>query len=104
MQVRLLRELWRVARKGIFVTSPNRWFPIEFHTVLPVLHWLPASLYRRTLIRLNREFFAAEENLNLLSSGSLAAAARAAGLDRFRVTSVGMMGWPTNLLLIAGKT
>ena len=30
MQVRLLRELWRVARKGIFVTTPNRWFPMEF--------------------------------------------------------------------------
>lgn len=103
MQARLLRELWRVARKGIFVTTPNRWFPIEFHTVLPVLHWLPASLFRKTLVLLNREFFAAEDNLNLLSSGSLAEAARVAGVDRFRVTSVGMLGWPTNLLLIAGK-
>jgi SAM-dependent methyltransferase len=104
MQVRFLRELWRVARKGIFVTTPNRWFPIEFHTVLPFLHWLPARTYRRTLIKLHREFFAAEENLNLLSAASLADAARAAGVDRFRITSVGMAGWPTNLLLIARKT
>ena len=103
MQVRLLRELWRVARKGIFVTTPNRWFPIEFHTVLPFLHWLPAPLYRKALMGLDRKFFAAEENLNLMSSGSLADAARAAGLARFRITSVGMLGWPTNLLLIAVK-
>ena len=40
-QTRFLREMWRVARKGIYVTTPNRWFPVEFHTVLPLAHWLP---------------------------------------------------------------
>ncbi|MGH9518951.1 MAG: class I SAM-dependent methyltransferase, partial [Terriglobales bacterium] len=35
-QVKLLAELWRVCRKGVFVTTPNRWFPVEFHTVLPL--------------------------------------------------------------------
>ncbi len=30
-----------MSRKGLFVTTPNRWFPIEFHTVLPLVHWLP---------------------------------------------------------------
>jgi SAM-dependent methyltransferase len=103
MQVRFLREIWRVAHKGIFVTTPNRWFPIEVHSLLPFLHWLPAPLFRKALIGLHREFFAAEENLNLLSPGSLAEAARAAGIERFRITSVGMLGWPSNLLLIAGK-
>ena len=28
-QLDFLKELWRVARRGIFLT-PNRWFPIEF--------------------------------------------------------------------------
>jgi len=104
MQIRFLRELWRVARKGIFVTTPNRWFPVEFHTVLPLLHWLPQPLYRKVLIGLHRGFFAREENLNLLSAGTLADAARAAGIDRFRITSVGILGWPTNLLLVAFKS
>jgi SAM-dependent methyltransferase len=104
MQVRFLRELWRVARKGIFVTTPNRWFPVEFHTVLPLLHWLPPPLFRKLLIWLRRDFFAAEENLNLLSPASLAQAARLAGLEHFQITSVGLLGWPTNLLLFASKT
>ena len=34
-QCGLLRECCRVARRAVFVTTPNRWFPIEFHTVLP---------------------------------------------------------------------
>lgn len=38
---KMLAESMRVARKGAFHTTPNRWFPIETHTQLPVVHWLP---------------------------------------------------------------
>ena len=37
----MLSESARVARKGAFHTTPNRWFPVEVHTQLPLLHWLP---------------------------------------------------------------
>jgi hypothetical protein len=103
MQTRFAQELWRVARKGVFVTTPNRWFPVEFHTVLPLLHWLPAPLFRKTLTALGREFFADEQNLNLLSSRGLMEAAAGAGLNDFRITSVSLFGWPTNLLLFAQR-
>jgi hypothetical protein len=102
-QEQMLREMRRVARKGVFVTTPNRWFPIEFHTVLPLLHWLPQPLFRAILRRIGREFFAEEKNLNLLTARDLAELARRGGFDEFRVSSVAMMGWPTNLLLIAGR-
>ena len=102
-QATFLRELWRVARKGLFVTTPNRWFPIEFHTVLPLIHWLPAPTHRRILTAIGQPFFADEENLNLLSPASLAMAARAAGIPRFLISSVSLAGLPTNLLLIARK-
>ena len=50
-----------------------------------------------------REFFADEENLNLLSRQNLAQAARAAGIVKFRIKTVALLGLPTNLLLIAHK-
>ena len=56
-----------------------------------------APLHRKALMGLDRKFFAAEENLNLMSSGSLADTARAAGLARFGSAWV-ILGWPTNLL------
>lgn len=37
----LLRESSRVARKGWAHTTPNRRFPLELHTGVPLLHWLP---------------------------------------------------------------
>jgi SAM-dependent methyltransferase len=39
-QRRFVHELCRVARR-VFVTTPNRWFPLEVHTLLPLVHWLP---------------------------------------------------------------
>lgn len=38
---KMLAESARVAKVGAFHTTPNRWFPIETHTQLPFLHWLP---------------------------------------------------------------
>jgi hypothetical protein len=45
-QAKFLSELWRVSRRSLFVTTPNRGFPVEFHTVLPLVHWLPAPMFR----------------------------------------------------------
>jgi SAM-dependent methyltransferase len=39
-QRRFVAELCRVARR-VFVTTPNRWFPLDPHTLLPFAHWLP---------------------------------------------------------------
>jgi len=39
-QEAFVREALRVGRR-VFVTTPNRWFPIEVHTRLPLVHWLP---------------------------------------------------------------
>jgi hypothetical protein len=103
-QVQFLRELWRVARKGIFVTTPNRWFPIEFHTVLPLVHWLHTPSSRKIFSALGRGFFADETNLNLTSSRGLAQAAKRARVEHFRIKTVSLCGWPTNLLLIAHKS
>ena len=59
-------ELCRVGRTCC-ITIPNRWYPIEFHTLLPFVHWLPRSLFRSVCRLAGRDFFAKEENLNLLS-------------------------------------
>jgi Methyltransferase domain len=47
-------ELCRVARR-VFVTTPNRWFPVDVHTLLPVVHWLPEAQRNATLARLGKE-------------------------------------------------
>ena len=48
-QRRFVHELCRVSRR-VFVTTPNRWFPLEVHTLRPFVHWLPPA-GRARLIR-----------------------------------------------------
>ena len=103
-QTSFLRELWRVSRHGIFVTTPNRWFPVEFHTVLPLVHWLPKPVFRGLLSRTGRGFFADVNNLNLVGPGELAQLGRAAGISNLTIDTVSLGGWPTNLLLSARKS
>jgi hypothetical protein len=40
-QKRMADEVRRVARKGYFVATPNRFFPIDPHTYVPFLHLMP---------------------------------------------------------------
>jgi len=65
-QQAFVRELCRVG-KTCCLTTPNRWYPVEFHTAVPLIHWFPPSWFRALLKLLGKNFFAKEENLNLLS-------------------------------------
>ncbi|MCP4680741.1 MAG: methyltransferase domain-containing protein [Desulfobacterales bacterium] len=65
-----LNELCRVGKK-CFVTTPNRWHPIDVHTLIPIIHWFPPSLFRKILRIMGNDFYAKEENLNLLDAREL---------------------------------
>jgi len=52
---------------NVLVTTPNRFHWVEFHTKVPLLHWLPPQLHRALLSLFGRSFWALEENLNLFS-------------------------------------
>ena len=71
-QTDFVQELCRVG-KQVCVSTPNRWFPVEVHTVLPLLHWFPPIIFRRLLRWLRKDFWAQESNLNLLDQRSLVA-------------------------------
>jgi len=45
-QRRFVAEALRVGRR-VFITTPNRWFPLELHTRLPLVHWLPERAAHR---------------------------------------------------------
>ncbi|HWG55656.1 MAG TPA: class I SAM-dependent methyltransferase [Gaiellaceae bacterium] len=66
-QRRFVDEALRVARR-VFVTTPNRWFPIEVHTRVPLVHWLPAPVAHRAYDLLRKPW--AKEN-HLLGPGDL---------------------------------
>jgi hypothetical protein len=94
-----LEECCRVARRAVFVTTPNRWFPIEFHTVLPLVHWLPKPMFRTLMRSTGRAFFADEANLNLMTGKEVATAADGVAGFESDLSYVSLAGWPSNILL-----
>jgi hypothetical protein len=60
-------EALRVGRRA-FLTTPNRRFPIEVHTRLPFVHWLPDRASHRIYDLAGMGF---AKDLDLLSRRSL---------------------------------
>jgi hypothetical protein len=57
----------------LFMTTPNRFHWLEFHTKLPLLHWLPRSWHRAVLKAIGLKFWAKEKNLRLISKSEFEA-------------------------------
>jgi SAM-dependent methyltransferase len=67
-QRQLVSEALRVGRR-VFITTPNRRFPVEVHTRLPFVHWLPDRIAHRIYRSVGRSF---ATDLELLSKDRLA--------------------------------
>jgi 2-polyprenyl-3-methyl-5-hydroxy-6-metoxy-1,4-benzoquinol methylase len=98
-------ECLRVANK-VFLTTPNKNFPIEFHTFLPFLHYLPQRVHQKALHLLGMDFYAKTENLNLLTRKKLRSMPplvpdNGMSLLDVYVTVNRLCGLPTNLILYA---
>ena len=65
-QYLFLKELLRVGNR-LFLTTPNKNFPVELHTCLPLVHLLPQKMHQRILSALGMKFYAKTQNLNLLN-------------------------------------
>ena len=70
-QKKMLENIIKLTKKIFIITTPNRFYPIELHTKIPLIHWFPKSTYRKILKFLGLSFYANEENLNLLSADEL---------------------------------
>lgn len=100
-QAAVVREVCRVCRRVLF-TTPNRDFPLELHTFLPFVHWLPDPAFRAVLRRLGHTDFACVDNLNLLDSHALTRLLPAG--RRNRVIALGPSFLSTNLVALSFAT
>jgi SAM-dependent methyltransferase len=81
-QRRFVGEALRVGRQ-VFVTTPNRRFPIEVHTRLPLVHWLPSRISDAAYRQLGKGF---ATDIHLLSARGL----RSLFPGRVRIVNLGL--------------
>jgi SAM-dependent methyltransferase len=94
-QMRFLGEICRVG-KAFFITTPNRWFPVEHHTGLPFIHYLPPSVFRGMIRNTRYKYWSEEAHLNILTAGQLRRLFPAS-VD-VQVHRISFMGLPSNLI------
>ena len=66
-QKAMVRNMIKLSKKMVIISSPYRYHPLEFHTKIPFIHWLPKKIHRNILKNFNISFYSKEKNLNLLS-------------------------------------
>jgi SAM-dependent methyltransferase len=97
-QRQFLREADRVGAK-LFLTTPNRGFPIEVHSRLPLLHWLPKPVFDRILRLFGLERFAGDY-MSLLRYGDLEQLLLEAGVDDFQIVRNKIFGLTLDFIVI----
>jgi len=102
-QKKLLTECLRVTRRGLMLTTPNRWFPIEFHCQLPFLHWLPKSVFRHLIRHTSHHVFSQESMLNLLTPREVRSMASVHESWTLWIEFAHLLLLPSNILLFANR-
>jgi hypothetical protein len=98
-----LREAARVGR-SLFITIPNRWFPLEHHTAIPLLHWNPA-LFRALTKRTSLSYWSDPRNVDFIGARELMSEWDRVGQTAGEVRFVGLRLGPlsSNIALIVKR-
>ncbi|MBE3145275.1 MAG: methyltransferase domain-containing protein [Planctomycetes bacterium] len=82
-QLLFIKEIKRVSKRA-FITTPNKFFPIELHTRTPLLHYLPKRIFDKYLV-LIRKRWATGEYMHPLSHNDIKALLADAGISEYKI-------------------
>jgi ubiquinone/menaquinone biosynthesis C-methylase UbiE len=102
-QKAFFKECCRLAKKFVFIQTPNKNFPVDFHTKLPLIHLLPDNFYRKILKFLGFDFFADINNLNLLSEKTVRKILDSLEVKNYSIIKIKLLGLVSNLIIIIKK-
>ena len=103
-QISFIKEASRISKNHVFIQTPNRFYPIDFHTNLPLIHWLPKKIHRKILKFIGLNFYSMEENLNLLSESNLIDICKKLDIKKFKIIKHKLLFMTSNLILVITKS
>lgn len=101
-QRRFLSELYRVSRRG-YLTTPNRHFPVELHTRLPLLHLLLSKKRFDAFVTKIGKGWAAGDYMTLLSENDVRALFSQAGINDYTLIKNRFLGLPMTFTIVWHK-
>jgi len=101
-QVLFLKEINRVA-KIAYITTPNKYFPVEVHTLTPLMHMLPKKTFDKYLLLTNRKW-ATGDFMNILSLKDINSMMKEAGIKHYKVIKNKFMLFDMDFVIIFGDS
>lgn len=102
-QVKMCENIINLTKKYFIIITPNRYHPIDFHSKLPFIHWLPKKIHRFFLSFFGLKYLSKEENLNLLSQRDFELIMSRLSQNEFIIKNIKFMFFKSNLILIGCK-
>jgi len=97
-QLGFIKEVKRVSHRA-FITTPNRYFPIEPHTRTPLLHHLPKKYFEAYLTLVGKKW-ATGEYMHLLGIKEICALLRAADIQKYKIIRNKLFGFTLDFVMI----
>ena len=98
-QLKMISNIIKLTKKNFVLIAPNRYHPIDFHTQIPLIHWLPKKIHRKILSLIGLKFYSKEENLNLLSTTDLINLLNNFDTIQYEVRYLNFLGFKSNCII-----
>ena len=102
-QIKMCDNVINLSKKYFIIMTPNRFHPLEFHTKIPIIHWLPKKIHRKILSFFGLKFFSEEKNLNLLSKYDFELIMNKLNQNKYEIKYINFFLMKSNLILIGKK-
>ena len=102
-QINMIRNVIKLTKKIFVISTPNKFYPLEFHTKIPFLHWLPNHYFRKILKVFGYKDLSEENNLNLLSKSQFVKMLKELNFKNYRFKYIKLFLFRSNIILIGTK-
>ena len=98
-QLQMISNIIKLTKKNFVLITPNKYHPIEFHTQIPLIHWLPKKIHRKILFLIGLKFYSKEENLNLLTTRDLINLLNNFDTIQYEIRYINLLGLKSNYII-----
>jgi len=102
-QKKMIENIIKLTKKVFVISTPNKFYPLEFHTKIPFLHWLPDHYFRKILKIFGYKDLSEERNLNLLSKSQFVKILKKLNFKNYKFKYINLFFLKSNIILIGLK-
>lgn len=102
-QSKMLENIIKLTKNFFIIITPNRMHPIEFHSKVPFMHWLPKKIHRKFLSLVGMSYLSKEKNLNLLNTNDVVNLLKKFDDIEYKIKYINFLLFKSNIILIGKK-